>query len=1062
MENLFRLMLVRPAVAQDPENPSIDLTQDSPYQRALRKVVQDGGGRKGAETATAAYVGGPDYLGDPAGNPLADRLAALAARLDELETGEESRDLGEIISEIFEASPAEVIETEEFGATLERLRDSLMAIKVLQQEHSRPIEELARQLRTMEVIAKAAGDECFPETGRELRRWRRRTLQLPVELGLGSRLSTRKAEKELRKQREKAVAERREQVTGLLERHERLRVAIDELGGLASHHFEVTAQAGSDAVLPPKALQLESALAGASAYVRTLRSLHVGQQEPGEPIGDPGTRPGRAAAPEPAGEATVRAATVEAPAGANGADGHLAAAAAPGAELAATLLANRPEILPGRAIFAVPELSDIGFVLKPTAVEALSEGTRALLEERKVDLTAAPLDRATERLSLDLAATVGELELLAGHPVKHSFVRIGDALVTVKTPVTTGWGAIGTGGFLPFPLLPLDGRIPHTKGEVAPAGVADLLVVRQQLTGYEGSDVAHIENVLRGERKAREHSRRQETELITVRETEISTSDEREHESTDRFEMTRETSETIKEDISLKAGLNISGKYGPVVEFSASAEGSFQRSKEEATKAATTFSQDVTDRSARKIAERVLDRTTLRTTTETIEKNTHELDNVDGAGHIAGVYQWVNKVYRAQIYNYGLRAMFDFMIPEPAAFLVAAMQQAHAATLELQQPPAFALTPSQLTESNYQFWVKQCGATDVAPPPELYRTKSADFKAGGGDKDADYNHSGQITIDDGYRAVYGTVGVVRNIWGGDNSVDVVLGRRTQRMAGGNWLWSTTLDDERDSIPFAIDTFHCSQVAVAIEVKCQRTDRALEKWRLETHAKLMTAHAALMADYEEKLTALKMQAGIEIRGRNPAANLVTIQNELKKNCISVLTDQHFDLFNAIDTGPTNNLPQIDVLEAAGEGPYVRFFEQAFEWEHMTWVTYPYFWGRKDQWDERISYADPDPVFNEFLQAGYCRVSVPARAGFEGAIDHFLTFGETWNGGPLPPISSPLYLPIADEIAERLDRPGQEIPQGDAWTVRLPTTLVHLRADDELPRWEQNEDGEWVEA
>ena len=486
MENLFRLMLVRPAVAQDPENPSIDLTQDSPYQRALRKVVQDGGGRKGAETATAAYVGGPDYLGDPAGNPLADRLAALAARLDELETGEESRDLGEIISEIFEASPAEVIETEEFGATLERLRDSLMAIKVLQQEHSRPIEELARQLRTMEVIAKAAGDECFPETGRELRRWRRRTLQLPVELGLGSRLSTRKAEKELRKQREKAVAERREQVTGLLERHERLRVAIDELGGLASHHFEVTAQAGSDAVLPPKALQLESALAGASAYVRTLRSLHVGQQEPGEPIGDPGTRPGRAAAPEPAGEATVRAATVEAPAGANGADGHLAAAAAPGAELAATLLANRPEILPGRAIFAVPELSDIGFVLKPTAVEALSEGTRALLEERKVDLTAAPLDRATERLSLDLAATVGELELLAGHPVKQSFVRIGDALVSVKTPVTTGWGAIGTGGFLPFPLLPLDGRIPHTKGEVAPAGVADLLVVRQQLTGYEG------------------------------------------------------------------------------------------------------------------------------------------------------------------------------------------------------------------------------------------------------------------------------------------------------------------------------------------------------------------------------------------------------------------------------------------------------------------------------------------------------------------------------------------------------------------------------------------------
>jgi hypothetical protein len=142
--------------------------------------------------------------------------------------------------------------------------------------------------------------------------------------------------------------------------------------------------------------------------------------------------------------------------------------------------------------------------------------------------------------------------------------------------------------------------------------------------------------------------------------------------------------------------------------------------------------------------------------------------------------------------------------------------------------------------------------------------------------------------------------------------------------------------------------------------------------------------------------------------------------------------------------------------------VRFFEQAFEWEHMTWVTYPYFWGSKDQWDERLGYDDPDPAFVDFLQAGYCRATVPARPGFEGAIDHFLTFGEIWNGGPLPTISSPLYLPIADELAERLDRPGDEVPQGPPWTVRVPTNLVKLRADDALPVWEQNEDGEWVEA
>lgn len=71
-----------------------------------------------------------------------------------------------------------------------------------------------------------------------------------------------------------------------------------------------------------------------------------------------------------------------------------------------------------------------------------------------------------------------------------------------------------------------------------------------------------------------------------------------------------------------------------------------------------------------------------------------------------------------------------------------------------------------------------------------------------------------------------------------------------------------------------------------------------------------------------------------------------------------------------------------------------------------------------------------------------------------------FGEPWKGKGLPPISSPLYLPIADEIAERLARPGEEVPQGDPWLVRVPTTLVHLRADDRLPVWIKNAAGEWV--
>lgn len=1029
MEDLFRLMLVRPAVQQDPERPSIPLEQPSPFQDALHDAVSSGAGRQAIEAVSAQFAASAHFAGTTEDVPLGAELDALAERLA---TAGATAELTwtivkKAINDVFGADAAAVAATNDFAETLRRLRDSLIAIKVLQELHSLPIEALTRQLRTAEVIADVAGGSPEGVPSGRLRR----SVRLPIELGLTSKLSTRDAREELDKRRKGMVAERNTQIAGLLEKHETLRSAIAELAELGPDHIRSSALTPSAATAPPAVANLTQAVTSAASFTQALRQQQLGQQ------------------PRLASRAL------------DGIDGTVDAAQG-FARLARTLVEAKVVALPSRAAFTPTPLHELGFIMNGTGIERLSGATQGLLKTRGIDPSTTPIDQITGNLENALAATVGKLEAVAGHPEKKSFVRIGDALITVSTPVTKGWGAIGTGGIEHFPYLPMDGSVPHTKGIVSPAGVADLLLVKQQLVAYEAVDVAHIENVLKGELKSREHSRRDESETITLSETENSTSDEHELETTDRFEMTRETSETIKEDVALKAGLSISGSYGPTVEFAASAEGSYSRSKEEASKAASSFSQDVTERSSRKIAQRVLQRTTVRTLTETIEKNVHTLDNVKGAGHISGVYQWVNKVYRAQMFNYGLRMMFDFMVPEPAAFLIAALDQARNSALSLTKPPDFTLQPNQISESNYAYWVKVCGATDVAPPPEMYRTKTADFKGGGGESSANYNHSGQIAIDDGYRAVYGSVGRVGNKWEDDMSLDIVLGRRTQRLGLGDWLWTTNLDDERDAIPFALDSFHMSQVAVAIEVKTQRTDRALEKWRLETWAKLLTAHHAQVTAYEEKLAALKLQAGVAIRGRNPLSNQVTIQRELQKNCLSILTDQHFDLFDAVEDSPVNGLPQIDVTEAAKEGAYVRFFEHAFEWEHMTWISYPYFWGSKDQWDERLGYDDPDPAFVDFLQAGFARVTVPARPGFEGAIDHFLTFGEIWNGGPLPTISSPLYLPIADELAERLDRPGDEVPQGDPWTVRVPTNLVKLRADDALPKWEQNAQGEWVEA
>ena len=190
--------------------------------------------------------------------------------------------------------------------------------------------------------------------------------------------------------------------------------------------------------------------------------------------------------------------------------------------------------------------------------------------------------------------------------------------------------------------------------------------------------------------------------------------------------MSKESAAAIKEDESLKAGLKVSAKYGPFVELSASVEGSLSRSKEESVKSASKFSQEVTDKAVKKITERTLTKTTTVQFDETITKEGHSIDNSKApTGNIAGVYQFLNKVYEAQVFNYGLRTMFDFMVPEPGAWTVSSLTKkaTQATQTTLVKPLPFTIRPSQLNDHTYQSWVARYQATDVNPPPDYFVTK---------------------------------------------------------------------------------------------------------------------------------------------------------------------------------------------------------------------------------------------------------------------------------------------------------------------------------------------------
>lgn len=129
--------------------------------------------------------------------------------------------------------------------------------------------------------------------------------------------------------------------------------------------------------------------------------------------------------------------------------------------------------------------------------------------------------------------------------------------------------------------------------------------------------------------------------------------------------------------------------------------------------------------------------------------------------------------------------------------------------------------------------------------------------------------------------------------------------------------------------------------------------------------------------------------------------------------------------------------------------------------MQYAFYPYFWSDYGRWEDKFKYDDPNYEFQQFMQAGSARVIVPVRLGYEEAVAHYLHTGEIWDGESPPQIGDPLYFSIINEIKERAghsDNPP--IPYGKSWEVRVPTSLVKLKADDELPKWKEKEGELWV--
>uniref|UniRef100_UPI00404B11E5 hypothetical protein n=1 Tax=Flavobacterium sp. TaxID=239 RepID=UPI00404B11E5 len=606
-------------------------------------------------------------------------------------------------------------------------------------------------------------------------------------------------------------------------------------------------------------------------------------------------------------------------------------------------------------------------------------------------------------------------------------------------------------------------------------GVADYLKVEQSVHCYVESEVSHIENIMAREYKEKATRKLRRSENTITSSTETEKEQLSDTTSTDRFEMQTEVNKVIQESKDLAGNVN-SGYENSGFFINAGVSFSNSTSSEDSTRQAVTEAQEITSRAMDRVVSKVKEERVLKIIEEFEENNKHGFDNREGNEHVVGVYRWIDKLYKNQIYNYGKRMMFEFMIPDPAKLHNLGFDSAQNAIeiTDLTPPldPRVATGDQKLTsyldlnETNAAYWAGVYNAEINAKPiTKITVGDSYHITHVGGAKLANVeanSGSGKITIPEGYKAV--------KAWGIFNAISdnvghallsLTIGNRTKNYAQkfGSYVLSFNTDtiilgnsnhifsnaDFGNEVPVSYTLGNHVSGDISVSIECVLTSSAEKQWKQETFKAIMDAYNEALAAYNSKYEAEKNKA-VEIKRTNPGFYRQIENLILRKNCISYMISQNplaqytygKDLSNKATSFGSYEIKLSNELD--NYSSFVKFIEQAFEWEIMSYNFYPFYWGPKNGWVKKYQFDDTDdPTFRAFIQSGMARVILTVKPGFEKAVQLYFMTGQIWNGGQVPVIGDGLYEDIIAEIEL-----AKVEPQGKPWTTRVPTSLTILQA------------------
>jgi tetratricopeptide (TPR) repeat protein len=610
----------------------------------------------------------------------------------------------------------------------------------------------------------------------------------------------------------------------------------------------------------------------------------------------------------------------------------------------------------------------------------------------------------------------------------------------------------------------IDPSIPSGYG-IQRLGIADYRKVEQEICCYVPGEVSHIENVMAREfkQKMTRRLRRNEESTSTTRESEKEALTE--STSTDRFEMNQEIASLTARDQTFAASAGMSTEFKNV-NISANANYATSTAQENSNSQAVTHAKDVTERALQSIVEKITEERVVKIVEEFEETTDHGYDNRKGDDHISGVYRWVDKIYKNQILNYGKRLMYEFMIPEPASFhkYAAMLASREGKAIEITKPvdPRKSgshqiLSASSMNESQAMYWAAYYNAEIKALPEnnvivtEAFESTDLNFIGKDEGKIQTVTGKGEIIIPDGYMGVDGSFDIhsYGQQFKGTKHLTLSIGSKSfvfdhQHISAYSSIGIakeegvfSSIDNAYGTVKYAYLAAEAPVVSGSIKINCALSTSTIQQWKLETFNAILKAYENAKKVYEDTLKELDNKNTETIK-LNPGFYREIEKSILRKNCLSYLLEDGAIGRDMLLHRNSNNL-KVDVSQQLDRyASQIQFFEQAFEWNIMSYQFYPFYWAEKSTWTNHYQQDNNDPLFRAFLQSGMARVIVTVTPGYEEAVNFYMATGQIWNSGQVPTIDDPEFQSIIDDL-----RITESVVE-ETWESRVPTSLTVIQA------------------